>query len=71
MDEPRHKELKVDGEMIYQRERSDPGDRYFLEFWIGLGPGGSFLDPIQMTVGYPGERLSCILGRRLSLNWSR
>ena len=52
-----------------QRGGSEIGDRYLLEFWIGVGPGERILSPILMTVVEPGERLSCSMGRRLPLNW--
>ena len=49
----------------YQRGGSEPGDGYLLEFWIGVEPGGRILDPIIITVGYPGDIISCSIGRRL------
>ena len=71
VDEPQTGRVEGGCRDDYQRGGFDPGDRHFLEFWRGVGPGGRILYPNMMTVIDPGWRISCSLGSRLSLTWSR
>ena len=57
--------------MITKGGGSEPGDGYFQECFVGVGPGGRILDPIMMTVGEPRERIYCSLGRKILLTWGK